>query len=271
MKTILRAQRKRARKSTLQKALFAILFLGIIGLFNVFQINPFSGVSHSVAAVIWQAKEGTQRELNDFYQLFRSKQSLVEENRRLEQRLVDQEYLWISERALRQENEELKGMLGRDIEESTILGSVLSRPDTSLYDTLIIDVGAEDNVHVGDQVVALGDFVIGFVSKVFRNTSQVTFYSSPGVKTNIFIGEENIPATAEGRGANNFVVQVPRDVEVEENDIVTLAHFDTQVFAVVDTVIGDSADAFKTLLFSNPVNVFNIKWVQVITSAELTL
>jgi cell shape-determining protein MreC len=271
MKTILRAQHKRARRSAVQKTIFAVLFLGAVGLLNFFHVNPFGGIAQSVGSSVWQAKEVAQREMNDFYQLFKSKQQLVDEKHALKQQIIDDQHLSISNTALREENAELKQMLGRDIENRAILASVLSRPNTSPYDTLIIDIGAKDNVHVGDEVIALGDFIVGYVSKVFRDTSHVTFYSSPGVKTNVFIGENNIPATAEGRGANNFVVQVPRDAVVEEGDIVTLANFDTQIFAVVDTIIANSADAFKTILFSNPVNVFNTKWIQVIQSAESTI
>lgn len=268
MKTILRTQHKRAQKSVFQKAIIAILFLGSIGLLNYFNINPLSNVSQSISVTIWKVKEGTQRELNDFYSLLRSKESLVYENNKLHQKLIDMEHLSISEEALRQENNELKQMLGRDIEESMIVGAVLSRPNLSPYDTLIIDIGSKEGVHVGAQVVALGDFVVGFVSKVFTHTAQVTFYSSPGVKTNIFIGSNSIPASAEGRGGNNFIVELPRDAEVAAGDIVTLAHFDTQVFGVVEDITRSSADAFQVILFTNPVNIFNTKWVQVNIKGE---
>ena len=269
MKTILRAQHKRARKSAFQKTMFAVLFLGSIGLLNYFNVNPFSNVSHGAASSVWKVKEGTQRELNDFYSLFRSKQSLVLENNKLEQSLLEKEHLDISIQALRSENRELKQMLNRDIEESSVMGAVLSRPNTSPYDTLIIDIGAESDVHVGDKVVALGDFVVGFISKVFRNTSQVTLYSSPGIKTNVLIGESNIPASAEGRGANNFVVQLPRDTEVVAGDIVVLSDFDTQIFGQVQKIERTSTDAFQLVYFTNPINVFNTKWVQIITQTEL--
>ena len=216
--------------------------------------------------MVWKAKDTTQRELNDFYSLLRSKKSLVLENNKLKQNLLSVEHQGISLEAVRAENSELKQMLGRDIDVNTILGSVLSRPNTSPYDTLIIDIGSKDGLHVGDQVVALGDFVVGFVSKVFTNTAQVTFYSSPGIKTNVLIGKNNIPASAEGRGANNFIVRLPRDIEVEKDDIVTLSHFDTQIFGVVEEIFRTSTDAFQIVLFNNPVNVFNTKWVQIIKS-----
>ena len=264
MKTILRAQHKRARKSALQKTIFAVIFLGLIGLLNYFAVNPFSRISTSVSSVVWTAKEQTQRELNDFYALLRSKQGLVLENNKLTQELLDQEHTNVSLEALRIENDELKHLLGRTSEKELILGAVISRPYTSPYDTLVIDIGSEDGVGVGAQVMALGDFVVGFVTTVFPQTSQVTFYSSPGVKTNILIGEQRIPATAEGRGGNNFITQLPRDSEVAVGDVVTLSHFDTQVFAVVEEVIRSSTDAFQTVLFKNPVNIFNTKWIQVV-------
>lgn len=261
-----REHNARTRKKTVRNTIIALLGIGVIAAFNIWNVNPFRVPANVIAGSLWGLEQGLASRAQLFAELLRSKRSLALDNASLRQKNAEQENLAAVNKALEKENADLKFLLGRTDSTDRILASVLSKPNVSPYDTLVIDVGTNNGVHVGDRVIALGDFVVGFVSNVYPTTAQVTFFSSPGQKTEVKIGEAGIGATAEGRGGNNFAAALPRDTIVAKGDVVTLASFDTQVFAVVESVLSNSTDAFKTVLFKNPVNIFTIDWVEVVRS-----
>lgn len=265
-----REHNARARKRTTRNIFLAILAVLVIAVFNVWNVNPFRMPANALAGGALRLESGLASRVGLFAELLQSKRSLALENAALRQKNAEQSNLAAANKALEKENTDLKFLLGRTNSTNRILASVLSKPDVSPYDTLIIDVGTNDGVHVGDKVVADGDFVVGFVSNVYPSTAQVTFYSSPGQKTQVLIGDAGIGATAEGRGANNFAAQLPRDIKIAKGDIVTLASFNTQVFAVVKDITSNSTDAFQTILFNNPVNIFTLGWVEVVRSEAQT-
>lgn len=271
MKMILRQQHnRRTQKVILIRAGAITLFIGVLVVFNIFNFNPFSRVAHAVASFLWQSEDALSDTLGSVTIAFRDKAALLKENQRLLGELYKNQSLALSNDALRAELTELKFLLGRTTDRPSILASVLSRPVVSPYDTLIIDIGSDTGVHAGDLALVLRDFVVGYVSRVYGSTSQITLYSSPSEQTNILIGEERIPAVAFGRGGGNFIADVPRDARVHEGDIITLANIDTEVFSVVEAVIEEPENAFQRLMFKNPVNIFNVVWVEIVQSDNVT-
>lgn len=261
---ISRQQNKSARKNILKKTAFVALFVLTLVLLNTTERNPLTGASYAIATPFWKAQTVIQNRVGSFLSLLKSKKSLIEENNALKNSLQEIEYFTISFEAAKKENSELKRLLGRVEGRDTILAAVLSRPRTSPYDTLVIDIGSTDNIHVGDLVIAFGDYVVGFISKVYTHNAQVTLFSAPGIKTNVLIGEENRVASAEGRGGGNFIAELPRDVNISEGDVVILADITTQIFSVVESISHTSVDAFQVIRFKNPVNLFTLTWVQVV-------
>lgn len=266
MKIISRQYKKRERQRTIQHLALAILFLVFVGFLNMTGRNPFTGALYFISVPVLKTEDSFLQTVGNFLGTLKSKRTLLAENRELKAQLQDTEGLSLVNKTLTEENKSLKHLLGREVEDNSILAAVVSRPGTSPYDTFIIDVGARDGIHVGDEVIAHGDFLVGFVSKVFTNSSQATLYSSPGEKTNIRIGQSGVEAVATGRGAGNFSAALPRDIEVHEGDTITLQSFDTQIFGEVGSVVRKETDAFQVILFSSPVNVFTVKYLQVVRS-----
>ncbi|MBU1122646.1 MAG: hypothetical protein KKF54_08165, partial [Candidatus Omnitrophica bacterium] len=148
--------------------------------------------------------------------------------------------------------------------QNLLLGAVLVKPFLSLYDTLIIDVGASDNVKVGNQVLAEGNIFIGYISEVYEKTSKVILYSSPEEKTKVLIGDNNIEKEAICLGGNNFKIEVPREIEVKEWDSIVMPSVSTNIFGTVEKIEYKESDSFQNVLFKNPVNILELKWVEVL-------
>ena len=164
---------------------------------------------------------------------------------------------------LQKENADLKKILDTRVSSSSIVAYILKKPPFSAYDTFIIDAGTDNGIQNGAKVYVMGKVIIGEISDATAFTSKVRLYSSFGEKYEVFIGKENIQATATGRGGGAFEAVLPRDVKIQEGDTVTIPHLSTTVFGVVRKIIADPARAFSTILFSQPINIYEQKWVEI--------
>ncbi len=245
-----------------------LLVIVIIVAVRIIFPNTFTSSLQFISSPFWKAKNSSVEGVVNSSQLLRSKRSLVFENDNLKAQIRASEFKLLEFEFLNQENESLKELLGREIfnVKDAVLGAVLARPNVSPYDTFIIDIGESSGIKKGDSVFVQGNVFIGKVDEVNKNTSVVTLFSSPGQVTPVSIGLQGISANAKGRGGGNFIVELPRGTEVEKGDIVTMPSIDIKLFAIVEEIDGDPSDPFITILFKNPVNMNDIKWVQVITN-----
>ena len=164
---------------------------------------------------------------------------------------------------LQKENADLKKLFNERVSSSTVVAYILKKPPFSAYDTFIIDVGTNAGVKDGSKVYVMGKVIIGEIAEATPTTSKVKLYSSFGEKYEVFIGSKDIQATAIGRGGGAFEAVLPRDVKIQEGDTVTIPHLSTTVFGIVRKIIADPARAFSTILFSQPVNIYEQKWVEI--------
>jgi cell shape-determining protein MreC len=191
----------------------------------------------------------------------------LKENDLLKQQIITKNQDQMLFGLLKKENEDLKGILNRNkTNEKLLLATVLVKPFLSAYDTLIIDTGSLDGVKINDKVLAEGSIYIGYVSEVFDSTSKVILYSSPGEKVKVLIGNNNIEKEALGLGGGNFTVQIPREIDVKEGDSVVMPSVSTNVFGIVEKVEFKESDSFQNILFKNPANIYELKWVELLLS-----
>ena len=236
--------------------LLAIILFGFSGI--------FSSSTLFVASPIFSVRDS----FNNWYQfksyVIKDKESLVNENLKLKERLIESEMKLITLGVLENENSELKSLLGiRTEERRGIVASVLLRPPQVPYDIIIIDIGEDDGVKEGMLVGVYGDILLGFVEEVFNDTSRVRLYSRSGEKVNVFINNTNIFTTAVGSGGGNFEITIPRVDEVEVGSLVTTLGTEAFVLGIVEFIKADMADAFQRVLFRIPVNIQELKWVEV--------
>jgi len=166
---------------------------------------------------------------------------------------------------LQTENDNLKDLLGRkDAKQKTVLATVLVKPPQTPYDMLTIDIGADQNVKVGDKVMANANIYIGEVSEVMPRLAKVTLYSTPGRKLSVVLGESLVTMEAVGIGGGNFNIYIPREVEVKEGDVIVIPSITANVFGIVEKVNFKETDSFQTVLFKSPVNISELNFVEVV-------
>jgi len=257
-------QNKRKQKIKLYIAILLAILLVFIFL-GPAVLKGLSGVANFVFKPFAKFGQNVGDDFSDISSSLKSKKSLIQENEILKKKLQKNTSKISNYNSVLKENISLKESLGRLPNEGDfVLGTILAKPDSSLFGTLLVDIGSSSGLSEGDLVFALGDIPVGRVHEVFKGSSKVLLFSSPGVETEVIFGQEDIFMKLIGRGGGNFEMDIPRDFPTEEGQPVVMAGINPYTIAVVKTIISDPRDSFSKALFVSPVNIQNIKFVQIL-------
>lgn len=258
---------KRRRTETLKPLfVFGMVFVGVLvlgGVTRIFSNYRTTGMATgffsfaNAADALFDQTEG----------LFQTKKSLLRENVILKQKIKVLEESIGSVATVQKENEELKSILGRLPDgKHVVLSRVLSRPQATPYDTIIIDQGSTSGIVVGDMVLADGAYAVGRVVDVASNKATVSLFSTPEEETPATLANANLAVTLVGRGGGNFTLTLPREVEVIPDEYIIA--FDGRAYVVGEVLkeLSDPRDPVKTIIVRSPVNFWHMSWVQVLTS-----
>jgi rod shape-determining protein MreC len=217
-----------------------------------------------VGRPLWKVENYIGNSLYNLNYFFRTKASISNENHNLIEEISELRTTMIDYQILKNENDQLKEMIGRlPVKNNLMLGNILTKPNRSPYDTIIIDIGNNMGVRSGNVIYANGNVPIGNIDKVYSDTSLAVLYSSPGQKTDGFLDGSNASVELVGRGGGNFEMIIPIELSVEKGQIVYLPGNNSEVLALVNEIISKPSDPFKLVILSSPVNIQNLKWVEV--------
>ncbi|MEX2028952.1 MAG: rod shape-determining protein MreC [Candidatus Paceibacterota bacterium] len=257
------------RKKRRQRFFYSLLAILILLALFYFRTSIWSGlayVSHTLFRPVLVAGNNVGENFSQAKLLFVSKKTLDQENDNLKSELEEVQAMMRNYNTLLVENLDLKEMLGRSGQgelRPRVLASILSKPSRSPYDTLIIDAGAEEGIKNGNLVFALGDLPIGTIAETYPQSSKVILFSSSGEKTPAVMAGNNIFLEMVGRGGGNFEMIMPRDVVPAVGDQAILPGITPRIIGVVQKIISDSRSPFVKALLVSPVNVQEIKFVQI--------
>ncbi len=248
-----------------KKIIRNIIGFGIFFILSIVGVFSWSGKIFNYAGKpIWGVETFISDSVYNFNYLFRTKSAISNENHNLIREISDARLSMVDYQILKNDVNQLKEILGRIPENSDfILGNILTKPNHSPYDTIIIDIGSSVKIKEGDQVFANGNIPIGNIARVYDNTSLVSLYTNPGQKTEGFIDISNASVELIGRGGGNFEMIIPLELPADKGTLVLLPSSSTMVLAVINEVLSKPSDPFKKVILSSPVNVQNLKWVQV--------
>ena len=187
--------------------------------------------------------------------------------------------------SLQTENEYLRSLLGKTPENSNmILAGVIERPPRTPFDSLVLDIGADQDILEGDMVFSDGFYAIGTISSVSNHSSIVTLFSSSGQKIDALInspieGAKDAspaststplrskdtlnPVVVEGRGGGNFYIKLPKNIKVKAGDPVIWPSTETIVLGAVEVVDSSEGDAYSQVYFKSPINMNSLRYVQI--------
>jgi rod shape-determining protein MreC len=260
--TYLRRSNPKGKKELVRKVGLVVL---IVFLFSIHLVFPhfYGSIFYPITSVFWRSGAFIGDTVSHYIGLASSKKSLIVENERLQKEMLSFTPSLLMLDSLRRENETLRALLGRSNSGRMILATVLSRPPFSPYDSLIIDVGIDQGLAVGDKVYASTDVLLGDIVEVYRNTAKVDLFSSPGRVFPVLVGPSALQVEAEGRGGGNFRVILPTEVGVEKGDPVRFAQSKSNVVGVIEDIEVDSSDSLQEIRFKMPLSISEISYVEV--------
>ena len=255
--------RKNKRRKYIQATVLALVLFAVF-YFRGPIFRALSYGTHGIFRPVMGAAGGVRGAFSSIGTALRFKSSLSDENEDLKLKQRESEAKILNHNALLGENENLKEILGRKRENTNlVLGAVLGRPNRSLYDTFILDVGTGDGVRNGDMVFALGSVPVGRIVEANPDSSKAILFSKSGTKTEVVAPGSNAYFEIIGRGGGNFEMILPRDFVLQKNEAVTLPGIYPYVVGVVESIISDPRDSFTKALLVSPVNIQELKFVQV--------
>jgi rod shape-determining protein MreC len=244
-----------------------IFFIVLVVVLFYFRSGIFSGLSYAASTVfrpVLVAGGNIGEKFSGIGGFFSSKSTLIKENEELRNRLAESAAQMSNYGAVLDDNAKLQEILNRKPENvSLVTAAILSKPNRSLYDTLVIDAGSNNGINVGDTVFAFGDVPIGRVADISQSSSKVILFSTPGERTEVLIGVKDAFVEIVGRGGGNFEMIMPRDFVLEKGATVTLPGIIPHVVGIVETIISDPRDSFQKVLLTSPVNIFELDFVQI--------
>ena len=187
--------------------------------------------------------------------------------------------------SLQTENDYLRSLLGKTpVNSDMILSSVIERPPRTPFDSLILDIGDDQDIAEGDMVFSDGMYAIGIISSVSKHTSTVTLFSSSGQKIDALInspieGSKDIAnstttknikdkdylnsVTVEGRGGGNFYMKLPKNIKVKIGDPIVWPSSETIVLGSIEVIDSSEGDAYSQVYFKSPINMNSLRYVQI--------
>ena len=255
---------KKNKKRKISRIIFGVIILFFVFYFRAGITRGLTSFSHAIFRPILFIGRNASEEVSSIHSFFYSKKTLFLENKNLKSQISEIEASRANYASILDENNKLKEVLGRKSTSiNMVLAGILNKPNRSLYDTLLVDAGKEQGIVVGQKVFAFGNVPIGYTAEVYTNSSKVILYSNPGEKTEVVISGKDAFMEVTGRGGGNFEMVLPRDFVLPISTEIDLPGITPHILGTVQNIISDSRDSFQKALIASPVNIFELKFVEI--------
>lgn len=246
-RTIISFGKQRNRNSIFYKVVLFFILIIILSALRVpvFRSVPFfSKIGNSLRTSV--------QNINIF---FESKKNLFNEN----QSIKSENELLKSKVAVLEEELDLKKY--KEISVSGISAEILTRSNTSPFGKIVVSVGEEDGVLVGEEVF-VGYSPIGKVSFVDKRISEVSLYTAP---SSVFEAklEDGTPVNLEGKGNNGFLIEAGRSVTAYPGMKIFKASDELYPIAEVVHISFDPRDPTQTIYAKPIVNIESLRFVTI--------
>lgn len=264
---------KKIKQKKYLKITLGVVVLFVLIYFRTGVWNGLSYASHGVFRPVLVLGNSVGEKINSIGSYFSFKKSLYLENENLKSQILESQNDRANYNSVVAENINLKEILGRKSEKAgMVLAAILSKTNQNIYDTFIIDAGIKEGIKTGDKVFARGNVPIGRVDLVYDDSSKIVLFSNPGERIQVVVSVGNNLSSGVGkdvfleligRGGGNFEMILPRDFVLQKGDQAIMPGINPYVLATAETIISDPRDPFTKALLRSPVNIWEIKFVEV--------
>ncbi len=252
-----------------------VIFAVITGLIFLSSVNVFSrGIDAGRSAIDFLNTPiiGGLQKVEDFFSTLTELRRLAIQNSLLERQTQELTADVAVLESMREENRQLREALGFQMESNLDLlpTQIISSDPLNINQTLTLNRGSRQGVEGGNAVVVSGGILVGVVSQVLENTSQMEIISSSGIAVNA----EVVPGGATGvvKGDHglglllDFVSQ--SDTVIPGNRIITSGlggQFPKNLLiGEVGTIRSSESDLFRSASVFPVVDLRNLHFVFVV-------
>ena len=175
----LQSRKKHSKKGTVAFAI-VVVFLGFVLLLRWIFPHMWGSLFGFFVTPVQRSENGIAASSPFLFGYFQSKTALVTENLQLKSDAEAGRLSSLAFDAVYRENMELKEMLGRKNSSHVVLAAILARPPETLYDTVLLDVGSNDGVAIGQKIFVGSTTIIGKITEVRAQQSVALLSSAPG-------------------------------------------------------------------------------------------
>ena len=195
-----------------------------------------------------------------------SREQLLSINKNLQTENAKLKTLLLAKQGVENDNLRLRKILGRQTAKTQpLVAQVVFLPNFIPYNNLLLDLGTNNSLRglkVGDLDIADGMILIGRIAEVDNAYSKARLISAEN-NLAVVIGNKNIPATANGSGAGNFTITLPKDTAVAVGDRVLAPLLNNYLIGIVGHIEKISSRPTQTILVQTPINLWELKWLEV--------
>lgn len=253
-----RNRRKSGNSLFLPLVVFAVIAVIVI---QMFAPGIFFRLLYFISIPFTYLRDKTGGIFSSFGTFITSKSTLEDENGKLREDISKLNTALLSLQALQNENDSLKKMASKPA--YFVFATVVSRPPFSPYDIFIISSGSNDGIAEENPVFADDGTPIGIVENVYPTSAKIALFSSSGNDLAVMMGDKDIESRAIGLGGGDFKAKVPDDRAPKVGDPVYMPRFKPRALGVVKKISLEPTDAFATVFFSYPQNIFEISYVSI--------
>lgn len=240
----------------------ATVLLVLIFILDAILGGPVRGALRGAVAALWSATSSVRLSITDSG-YFASHRALARDNELLREQLASAQEDAAAYQGLKQENDDLRGLLHLASTTRGITAPVVSSFSTSPYGTFMIGAGKMDGIASGDLVLTSDGFVIGTVTTPGDRTSLVTGTFASGSSIDALVG--SAPAVVEGRGGGNATARLPRDASVSVSDPVIAPSLGSRQIGVVGHIDASESSAEQVVYIRLPMNLSALRYVYIAT------
>ena len=113
--------------------------------------------------------------------------------------------------------------------------------------------------------VRFGQLALGRVVETVDQIVKIQLFSAPGVETSVRLGMAGVPAVATGRGGGNFMITLPRGLELAVGDWAYLADSVSGQLglAVIGAIDRYPSESLQTVYLALPINLQYVRYLQI--------
>jgi cell shape-determining protein MreC len=252
--------RKNRNNSYSRLLIIVGVFITVVLLFSWLLPKTFPYFAHVIATPVWKSGQYVANTASYAFRFLEPKQSILDENDGLRQRVAELERKEFSYISIANENQKLKNITEVGLANKMIV-RVLAKPPVTPFDTLTVEKGG-DSLSLGDPVLSQEGYLIGEVSGIVSGDATVKMFSNPGTELPAYLDRNGIEVILVGDGGGNFSIELPKNVDIKDNDLIVSRVADKliPIALIVSTEIkdGDPLAYFKA---HSLVNIFELTHV----------